>query len=106
MIKNKEEFNKITTDMISFNQFLEQFKQEIFLSIPEIVIKHIQSQHEYKKIVDDFYIKHPDLKKDQVLIGSLANKISAENPGLSMEEVFKKTGIQARKILRNYDEKL
>ena len=85
---------------------LEKLKREIFLSLPEIVIKHIQDQHKYKKLNDSFYKKYPELKKDQVLIGSLANKIAAENPELSMEDVFKKTGKRAKKILGDYNEQL
>ena len=89
------------------NERFEKLKQEILLMIPAIVVSHIQAQHKYKKIVDDFYLKHPDLVSEKVLIGSLANKIAADNPTLEPEEIFLKTGKQARKILRKYnDEKL
>ena len=97
---DKDKLAKIISDPEAFNSFLEDFKQEILLSIPDIVIYHIQSQHKYKKIVDSFYLKYPELKKDKILIGSLANKIAAENPAMSFEDVFKQTGLQARKILR------
>lgn len=84
----------------------EKMKQEILVMIPSIVISHIQDQHKYKKLSDSFYKTYPELKKEKALIGSLANKIAAENPELSMEEVFKKTGKRARKILGDNNEKL
>lgn len=106
MIKTDEELWEIIGSVKSFNNFLESFKQEILLSIPDIVIHHIQNQHKYKKIVDSFYEKYPDLEKDKVLVGSLANKIASENPAMSFEDVFKKAGLKARAVLRGQNEKL
>ena len=86
MIKTNEELWDILGSVDKFNTYIstvvEQTKREMILLVPEIVIKHIQDQHKYKKIVDKFYSDNPEFRKDKVLIGQLMNKIAADNPGL------------------------
>jgi len=84
---------------------LEKQKQEILLLIPAIVVKHIQDQHEYKKLVDDFYKANPELIKERLLIQKLTNQIAANDPALSVKEVFEETAKQAKEVLKN-NEKL
>ena len=95
-----QKFDQITSNLQEFNKFLEEFKQEIFLSIPEIVLRHIEEGNKAQKLVSKFYKKNPELQKHRVLIGSLANKIASDNPELSSEEVFNLTAKKATKVLK------
>jgi len=107
MIKTDEELWEILGNVDKFNSYIssivEQTKREMILLVPEIVIKHIQDQHKYKKVVDKFYSDNPEFRKDKVLIGQLMNKIAADNPGLEISEVFKRTAIKAKKVLGEKD---
>lgn len=96
----EKEFKKITSSVDDFNKFLEEFKREIYLAIPEITLKHIQDLKYYQEIVNDFYEQNPDLKSERMLIKSLANKIFSDDPSLTFEEVFKMAAEKAREVLK------
>ena len=98
-----KKFDQITGNLDEFNKFLEEFKREIFLSIPEIIMKHLQDTVNANKLVAKFYKDNPELKEHRLVIGSLANKIAAENPGLSSEEVFNLVAKQAKEVLKESD---
>jgi len=82
-----------------FSDFVEKLKQEIYLAIPAIVVKHIQDQHKYKKLVDEFYKAHPKLVGERTLVGQVVNKLSAENPDMAVEEVFNLAAKEAYKVM-------
>jgi len=107
-IKSNNELLELFEDKDKFNSFIQKVievtKQQTLLLIPEIVIKHIQDQHKYKKLVDQFYSNNPELVKEKPLIGQLINKLASDQPELSIEELFKKTAIQAKKVLGERNE--
>jgi len=97
---NPNKFDKITSNLDEFNKFLEEFKREILLSIPEVVVKHIEDFHKYQKLVQDFYQKNPELRNHRYVVANLANEIAGKNPDLDPEEVFELVAIKAVKQLK------
>ena len=107
-IKSNDDLLSLFEDKDKFNNFLvlfaEKIKQDILLSLPDIVIKHIQDQHKYKKLVDNFYKENPELKKEKPLIMQLINKVAADNPGMALKDMFNLTAKKAQQILGGQDE--
>ena len=51
------------------------------------------------RMVDDFYTENADLANVKQTVAAVANDIHSKNPDLGVEEVFKQSAEQTRKLL-------
>ena len=102
-IKTSDELLELFDDVDKFNFFIsdleEKIIQRVILLIPQIVVKHIQDENKYAKILNKFYSENPKLAREKVIVGRLINKIVNEDPGIEIEEVFKKVTNQIYPML-------
>lgn len=104
-IKSNDELLELFESADKFNSFIEKLKQEIILMIPKIVVKHIQDEHQYAKVLNNFYSKHPRLAQEKVLVSSLINKIVNDDPSMPIEQVFENVAIQVYPLLEVANDK-
>ena len=93
----------IITDVDKFNEFLYDLTNDILervlLEIPALVSYHVQEVSKIRALRDKFYKDYPELKGKEGLIIQSVNKISSDNPAMPREEVYKKAGDLAKRIL-------
>jgi len=94
MIKTNDELLELFEDVDKFNSYMkdygEKIKQDLLLSIPVLVLKFVQNNANYTTTVENFYKDNEEFKNHKPLAQGIINTISAENPELSVEEVFAK----------------
>jgi len=92
MIKNEEEFKKLTTDYNFFNSYMidreEKIKQQLLLSLPAIIFKFIKNNQEYEKELNTFYTSNPSLVGNKNIIQQVVKEVAAQNPGMELKEVL------------------
>ena len=76
-----------------------QVTEQVYRSIPSLVIQQIQQQTAIKEAVDQFYDQNPDLVVVKRTVGTIANEIAADDPSKSLEVVFDEAAIKTREIL-------
>lgn len=99
----EDEFEEVTEDPDSFNEFLQAFassiKESVLRDIPGIVEKTTQRQVTYQQAISDFWDEHPELEEHQDFVQFTANKVEAENPDMSVPEMLDETARQAKEEL-------
>lgn len=104
-IKSEEELWEILGSLDKFNSFLlsitEDIKRDVMLSVPGLVVHHIELENKYKKIKENFFLKNPELIKYKDVVGIQLNKIAVEQPELKIEDIFTQAGIASKVIIKN-----
>lgn len=70
--------------------------ERILQDLPQIMSTHMSMA----KMAEKFYTDNADLASSSQTVASVANKIAAEHPEYTAEQVFDASAIEARKILR------
>jgi len=105
VLDTKDGLNKILNTVlaraVSFSTELSQKKvtENILLSVPSLVVGHIDRQTTVNKMVKDFYDVNKDLLSVRKTVGAVANTVHAEHPDWKLEEIFKEAGTRTRTLL-------
>jgi len=100
------EYNRMSK--LTYSQFCDYLMriskfcvEEALKAIPH-VITHLSKQSIYlKTLSDNFYKDNKDLDNNRELVTKVMEKVESENPGISYEEVLKKSATIAREQLSN-----
>lgn len=100
----KEEYE--ATRELTYDQFCNYLIKLVKLCTEEslkalpTVITHLTNQAAYlKNLTNKFYKTNPDLAKNRKLVARVIEKVEAENPGMTYEELLKESAARARKII-------
>ena len=103
-ITTNEELWEVLGSLDKFNEFLGEYTEficrKVMLAVPALVIHHIKNELNYKRIKDKFFDDNPELVKYEPVVAQQLNIVAAENPGWSIEKVFNRSGIEAKKIIK------
>ena len=101
VVDSKESFNKLLNEVYARAASVAQQKanEQILLSIPDLIVGHINRKATIDKMVNDFYSANEDLVSIKKTVGACANDVHAEHPDWELPQVFNEAGIKARKIL-------
>lgn len=97
VVSNPELFEKVLNKHAEVVR--NQVAEQIFRSIPSLIMKQVQKQTEVNEAVAGFYKQNEDLIPIKNYVGKVANVIAAENPSITLGEVFEKTAIKTREVL-------
>jgi len=101
VLDNKEALNKLLNSVVVQASGTAQRKayEKVLLSIPDLVLGHINRQSVITKMVSDFYEANDDLIPVKKTVGAVANTVHAEHPDWQLEEVFKESAVRTRAVL-------
>ena len=101
VLDNKEALNKLLNKVLTQATGVAQKKvyERVLLSIPDLVLGHINRQSVVTKMVSDFYEVNEDLIPVKKTVGAIANTVHAEHPDWQLEEVFKESAVRTRDVL-------
>ena len=74
--------------------------ERILQNLPQIMSTYVTNHMSMAKLAEKFYTDNADLASSSQTVASVANKIAAEHPEYTAEQVFDASAIEARKILR------
>lgn len=102
VLSSKENLNKLLQSVYQrgLSEASKLSAESVMQSLPRVVTQYISQHLEMRQTVDKFYSDNPDLSSVKRTVAAVANEISANNPELSTEEVFKRTADQTRVMLR------
>jgi hypothetical protein len=98
VLDNKANFSKFLKQAMTFVK--EQTKQEILTSIPQVVGNHVQQQVVMRDVANTFYETHPELKRVKKYVSTVANEVSAQNPGWDVPTVLAEAAKRAKEALQ------
>lgn len=102
-----EDIDDIVSDPKKFEAVLGRVREQtrndviehVFRAIPTLIVKQVQQQTLIKSAVDDFYKENKDLIAVKRVVGEIANDVAADNPKLTLREVFDKAAEKTRETL-------
>lgn len=104
----REEYEKV--DVLNYDQFCTYLRHLVKLCVEESlkslpnVMSHISAQAAYlKDMSNKFYKDNKDLMPYKRLVAETIEKLEAENPGLSYEDILKKAAVQAKQTISKID---
>ena len=74
--------------------------ERILQNLPQIMSTYVTNHMSMAKMAEKFYTDNADLAGSSQTVATVANKIAAEHPEYTAEQVFDASAIEARKILR------
>jgi hypothetical protein len=74
--------------------------ERILTNLPSIMSQYVTQHLTMTKMAEEFYDNNPDLLSARSTVAAVANKISADHPEFTAEQVFAQSAAEARKILR------
>ena len=74
--------------------------EQILQNLPSIMSTYVTQHMTMTKLVEDFYATNPDLQQVKQTVATVANKIAAEHPEFTPEQVFEASALETRSILR------
>lgn len=97
VVADPQKFEAVLNRVVKFvgDVVLEQ----VYKATPKLVISQIQQQTVVSKAVKEFYDENEDLVHVKRTVKAIANDIAADDPGLSLEDVFARTAIKTRETL-------
>jgi len=101
VLDNKEALNTLLNTVVAQATGAAQRKayERVLLSVPDLVLGHINRQSVITKMVSDFYEVNDDLIPVKKTVGAIANTVHAEHPDWQLEEVFKEAATRTRTTL-------
>jgi hypothetical protein len=114
-VATEEDLNKILDSKENFNEFLRGFAEKIrteavaeareasLVSLPPLVSNLADQTVSLRLAIKEFYTNNKDLLDYKSIVGFTANKIAAERPELSLDQLIEELGPEVRKILRLKD---
>lgn len=102
-----EEFEEVTQDPESFNEFLQAFgerllsaaEENILHQIPSLVQKTTERQVSTQQTVQNFWESNPELKEYSSFVQHIANQVESEHPDATLQEQLEETARRAREEL-------
>lgn len=73
--------------------------ENIMRTLPETMSTYVNNTLSMRELVNQFYEDNSDLKDVKKTVTDVANQIANENPELSVEDIFARTGTRVREIL-------
>jgi len=100
-------FEDVTSDAGKFNELLNNIYSKAVIDsyshlsktmakIPKSINQSVNNVTKLRKVRDNFYNKNKDLKKFKTAVAATYDSISAANPELSYNEIFKRLGNETR----------
>ena len=77
----------------------EKVYEKVLMSMPEIVLGHINRSTMINEMVGDFYNVNSDLVPVKRTVAAVANELHSQNPDWNLERVFKEAAPKAREVL-------
>lgn len=74
--------------------------ERILQNLPQIMSTYVTNHMTMAKMAEKFYADNADLASSSQTVAAVANKIAAEHPEYTAEQVFDASAVEARKILR------
>ena len=74
--------------------------EQILQNLPSIMSSYITQHLGMTKLVEDFYGRNPDLQQVKQTVATVANKIAADHPEFTTDQVFDASALETRKLLR------
>ena len=101
VLDSKEKLNELLNQVVARASGIAErgAHEKVLLSIPNLVLGHINRQTTLTKMVDTFYEVNKDLVPVRKTVGAVANNIHAEHPDWEIEAVFKEAAVKTREVL-------
>lgn len=101
-LSSKENFNRLLQSVYekALTEGAKRSAESIMASLPRTMTEYVNKHLEMRDIVNKFYEENSDLSSVKRTVAAVANEISANNPEMSVDEVFKRTAVQTRTMLR------
>lgn len=89
----QEEFEKVSSNVDIFNQFLISYRDYLFeytlKAIPVMIANLVRTSESVVGAAESFYKDNPNFVQYKELVMKIVERIDAENPGKSLDEIFK-----------------
>ena len=96
-LDSKEALNQVLNNV--YQQAERKSYERVLLSIPDMVLGHVNRQSVITQMVGEFYKANEDLVAVKKTVGAVANTIHAENPDWELKDVFKEAAVRTRQVL-------
>jgi hypothetical protein len=73
--------------------------EQVMRSLPKLITTYVTQQTTMAEMVKDFYRENPDLEPVKRTVAAVANEISAESPGMPLQELFVEAAKRTRQVL-------
>jgi hypothetical protein len=101
VLSNSDNLNKLLVAV--YNKAVQDGSKRsaegIMRTLPNTMSNYVSNHLSMRELVNQFYSDNPDLKDAKKTVTDVANQLANENPELSVEEVFAKTGEKVREVL-------
>lgn len=102
VLATPENLNKLLLSV--YNSAMEESSklsaERILQNLPQIMSTYVTNHLTMAKMAEKFYTDNPDLEGASQTVSAIANKIAAEHPEYTAEQVFDASATEARKVLR------
>ena len=71
------------------DELVNRIKEEIVLSIPDMIGNLIREHAVILRLNSDLYGKHPDFAKRKDIVGAVVEAVESDHPGTDYEEILK-----------------
>jgi len=101
VLSNSDNLNKLLVAVYkqAVKDSSSRSAENIMRTLPETMSNYVNNHLSMRELVTQFYSDNPDLKDVKKTVTDVANQIANENPELSVDDVFSKTGARVREIL-------
>jgi len=104
-IDSKDKFNELLNDVfkravtLSSDVAGRSAHEKVLLSVPSLVLGHLNRQTVVNEMVTKFYDANKDLLVVKKTVGAVANTVHSENPDWDLPKVFEAAAVKTREIL-------
>lgn len=97
VVSDKKLFNQVISAGLA--KIREDLKSELSAMIPGVASTHVNHAMTIKETTDNFYRENSDLVPVKKTVGRIAAEIYAEEPTITIQELYKKAADKTREVL-------
>lgn len=102
VLSNSENLNKLLLAVYNagISEATRRASDNILGSVNDLVSRYVREQINMTEMVKEFYDANPDLRPVRRTVAAIAREISKEEPELKPGDVFAKTALKVREVLK------
>lgn len=102
VLSNGDNLNKLLLAVYNagLGEAVRRASDNVLGSVNDLVSRYVREQLTMSEMVKEFYDTNPDLRPVRRTVAAIAREVSKEAPELKPQEVFAKTAVKVREILK------
>lgn len=102
VLSNSDNLNRLLQAVYNagLGEAVRRASDNVLGSVNDLVSRYVREQLTMSEMVKEFYDTNPDLRPVRRTVAAIAREISAEDPELKPQDVFAKTAVKVREVLK------